>query len=151
MLVIHQGFFFGNVSQEWLYIGRNFGIWTTIVSAFDSLKLIQNFLKATEWQFQTECTENCGWGIHIWAGACIEIKSRTEPKSSSKHKPHSNIMLYTDAIFTGSASDDLLFTAYVFLMDRLCICLNFFLLFCFVVGWGFFPPIPFLVFFLPLV
>lgn len=114
-------------------IARNFGIWTTIVSAFDSLKLIQNFLKATEGQFQTECTENCGWGTHIWVGACIQIKSRTAAKSSSKYKTHSNIMLYTALVQLVMIW---IFTAYIFLMERLYICLHFFLL-CFRLFWGF--------------
>lgn len=97
------------------------------------MKLIQNFLKATEGQFQTECTENCGWGTQIWVGACIQIKSRTAAKSSSKYKTHSNIMLYTALVQLVMIW---IFTAYIFLMERLYICLHFFLL-CFWLFWGF--------------
>lgn len=52
---------------------------------------------------------NCGLGTHIWEGACIQIKSGTAAKSSSKYKLHSNIIFYTDVILTGSASGDLNF------------------------------------------
>lgn len=75
-------------------------------------------------------------GTHNWVGPCIQIKSSTAPKSSSKYKPHSNVMLYTDAIFPGSFSHDLNFHC-IYIMERVYICLNFFLL-CFWLFWGFF-------------